>query len=234
MCGIFGYTGSEKLEKHFFEFMKHRGPDARCIKKDDHLTLGHLRLSIIDLDSDANQPFEKDGSILVFNGEIYNYLELQKTYLSGYKFNTRSDTEVLITLLNKFGLDILNELNGMFAFAYLNKKKELFLVRDRFGVKPVYYTQVDKRFYFSSEIKPLLFLNPNNNLDESIIKSYFEDTATDFDERSGYNNINQIKPGHYMLAKQGKINEQSRWYFGLDKKKLYENKKQLKGSNLIR
>jgi asparagine synthase (glutamine-hydrolysing) len=227
MCGIFGYTGSEKLEKLFFETMKHRGPDARGIKKSNNLTLGHLRLSIIDLNLCSNQPFEKDGSILVFNGEIYNYLELQKKYLSKDCLNTRSDTEVLITLLNKFGIDILNELNGMFAFAYLNKKQELFLVRDRFGVKPLYYTQVDEKLYFSSELKPLLFVNPNNNLDESIIKSFFDDTATDFDERSGYININSIKPGHYILMKNNKIYEQSGWYFGFDKKRLYGNSKQL-------
>tara|TARA_B100001057_G_scaffold498829_1_gene607264 strand:- start:1288 stop:3030 length:1743 start_codon:yes stop_codon:yes gene_type:complete len=224
MCAIFGYTGLEKLEEHFFEFMKHRGPNARDIKKSNNYTLGHLRLSIIDLDIAANQPFEKDGSILVFNGEIYNYLELQKKYLSEQQLNTKSDTEVLITLLNKFGINILNELNGMFAFAYLNKKQELFIVRDRFGVKPVYYTQVHEKFYFSSELKPLLHLNPNTDLDDSIINSYFEDTATDFDERSGYNNINLIKPGHYMIVKNGKINEQSRWYFGFDQKRLYGNK----------
>jgi asparagine synthase (glutamine-hydrolysing) len=224
MCGIFGYSGSENIEEYFFQLMKHRGPDSKGIKKTSKWNLGHLRLSIIDLDSSANQPFEKDGSILVFNGEIYNYLELKEKYFLGYKFNTNSDTEILITLLNKFGLNILNELNGMFAFAYLNKKQELFLVRDRFGVKPIYFTNIVDNFYFSSEIKPLLFLQKNCNLDETIINSYFDDTATDFDERSGYKNINLIKPGHYALVKQSKINEQSRWYFGFDKKRSYENK----------
>ena len=227
MCGIFGYTGLDNLDSNFFELMKHRGPDARGIKKKSNWTLGHLRLSIIDLDSSANQPFEKDGSILVFNGEIYNYLELKDKYLSGDQLNTHSDTEVLISLLNKFGLDILNELNGMFAFAVLNKDQELYLARDRFGVKPLYYTRISKEFYFSSEIKPLLTLRSNYNLDESIVKSYFEDTATDYDERSGYNDIYSIKSGHYKKVNHDKIHKQSKWYFGFNKTRFYGNKKEL-------
>lgn len=224
MCGIFGYTGSKNLEKHFFKLMEHRGPDAKGIKKNDNLTLGHLRLSILDLDSNANQPFVKDGANLVFNGEIYNYLELQEKYLSKHQFKTRSDTEVLITLLNKFGLNILNELNGMFAFAYLNKNQELFLVRDRFGVKPLYYAIINENIYFSSEIKPLIFLNKKKNLDISIIRSYFEEMATDFNERSGYNNVSLIKPGHYKIVKAGKITNQFKWYLGFDSNISLKNK----------
>ena len=156
MCGIFGYNHTNIKEDSFFNLMKHRGPDASSSIKFLGWTLGHLRLSIIDLDPLANQPFEKDGSYLIFNGEIYNYLELKKKYFSDHKFKTQSDTEVLLALLNKFGLDILNELNGMFAFAYLNKKGEMYLVRDRFGVKPLYYSLIDGIFYFASEIKPLI------------------------------------------------------------------------------
>ena len=81
MCGIFGYTDKKNLQHYFFELMKHRGPDARDIKKISQWTLGHLRLSIIDLDSSSNQPFESDGSTIIYNGEIYNFLELKKKYL---------------------------------------------------------------------------------------------------------------------------------------------------------
>ncbi len=227
MCGIFGYTDTNNLENYFFQLMSHRGPDAKAIKKTKKWTLGHLRLSIIDLDSSSNQPFESDGSILVFNGEIYNFLELKKKYLSNYKLRTKSDTEVLIALLNKFGLDILDELNGMFAFAFINKNNELFLVRDRFGVKPVYYTVIDENFYFASEIKPLLSLKTNCNLNNSTIKSYFESKGTDFDEESGYNKIFSIKPGHYISITNDKISEQKKWYFGLNKNRNYGTSKQL-------
>ncbi len=227
MCGIFGYTDTKNLENYFFKLMKHRGPDAKGLKNTTKWTLGHLRLSIIDLDASSNQPFESNGSILVYNGEIYNFLELKKKYLSGYKFRTKSDTEVLITLLNKFGLNILNELNGMFAFAYLNKKNELFLVRDRFGVKPIYYTAIDQKFYFASEIKPLLGIKLNSNLNDSTIKSYFEDKGTDFDEESGYKDIYSIRPGHYISICNNKISDQNKWYFGLNIKKKYKNNSQL-------
>lgn len=227
MCGIFGYTDKKNLQHYFFELMKHRGPDARDIKKISQWTLGHLRLSIIDLDSSSNQPFESDGSTIIYNGEIYNFLELKKKYLSDYKFKTKSDTEVLIVLLNKFGLDILDELNGMFAFAFINKNKELFLVRDRFGVKPIYYTLIDKEFYFASEIKPLIALRSDCNLNNSTIESYFQNKGTDFNEESGYKEIYSIKPGHYISITNDKVSDQNRWYFGFNQNRNYGNKKQL-------
>ena len=247
MCGIFGYTNKDldldldldsdldsdldlqtnNLENFFFKLMKHRGPDAQGIKKTLEWTLGHLRLSIIDLDSSSNQPFESDGSNLVYNGEVYNFLELKEKYLSKHEFKTKSDTEVLITLLNKFGLNILNELNGMFAFAYLNKNKELFLVRDRFGVKPIYYTLINKKFYFSSEIKPLLAIKSNCNLENSTIKSYFDSKGTDFGEESGYKGIYSIKSGHYISINKSKISDQHKWYFGFNKNRSYGHKNQL-------
>jgi len=224
MCGIFGYSGREKLEKSFFQLMKHRGPDAAKKKKISNWNLGHLRLAIIDKSSSANQPYEKNGAVLTFNGEIYNYIELRKKYFPDLKLNTNSDTEILIMLLNKFGLKILNELNGMFAFAYLNKKKELFLVRDRFGVKPIYYTKIKKNFYFSSEIKPLLFLKSKFKLNQSMLKSYFADTATDFNEQSGYDEIFQIKRGHYKILKNNeKTVKQIKWYYDLSKTRFHKN-----------
>lgn len=227
MCGIFGYTDTNSLENNFFQLMSHRGPDAKGTKKTIKWTLGHLRLSIIDLNSSSNQPFEEDGSILVYNGEIYNFLELKNKYLLDHRFKTKSDTEILLALLNKFGLDILDELNGMFAFAFINKNNELFLVRDRFGVKPVYYTLIDQNFYFASEIKPLLALKSNCNLNNETIKSYFENKGTDFEKESGYKDIYSIKPGHYISINEDKISDQIKWYFGLNKNRNYGTSKQL-------
>jgi asparagine synthase (glutamine-hydrolysing) len=227
MCGIFGYQGIENHENLFFDLLKHRGPDAHaCIKK-SNWTLGHLRLSIIDIDSLSNQPFEKDGAVLVFNGEIYNYIELKEKYFPGEIFRTQSDTEVLISLLNKFGLSILDDLNGMFAFAYLDRCGQLYLVRDRFGVKPLYYCRINELLYFSSEMKPLLALLNDCELDESIVEAFMIDTATDFDDRSGYKNIKSLMSGHYILVNKEVEQNQKKWYFGLDKKRSYGGKKQL-------
>ncbi len=164
MCGISGIwktsgvVDSSQLE-HFNHTLNHRGPDAKgnWISEDETLGLAQTRLSIIDLSSDANQPFfsSSNQSVLVFNGEIYNFQELSQKIPGGLR--TNSDTEVLIELLEKKGPETLSELNGMFAFAYYSKeKKELLLARDRIGIKPLYVFEKDGVFAFASEIKALV------------------------------------------------------------------------------
>ncbi len=145
MCGIAGIIGGkhsrEDLQK-MLGSIRHRGPDASAIYRDDNCLLGHNRLSIIDLSPEANQPFsDASGRFqLIFNGEIYNYKELKAEIGDRYDFKTSSDTEVLLASYIIFGKDCLEKLNGMFAFAIWDKhKKELFAARDRFGVKPFYY-----------------------------------------------------------------------------------------------
>lgn len=219
MCGIFGYntTTNETANKRFFTDLAHRGPDAEATHQCGSWTLGHLRLSIIETSSASNQPFLKDGNTLIFNGEIYNYLELAHDRLSGTPLKTASDTEVLITLLNQAGVACLNQLNGMFAFAWHEHSSDsLYLVRDRFGVKPLYYTTVGGHLYFSSEITPLTRLQPTTQLDDEIIASFMADTATDFDERSGVSGIKQVRPGHYLkVSAAGSVTEIP-WYHGHD------------------
>jgi asparagine synthase (glutamine-hydrolysing) len=219
MCGIFGYNQASDHVRNttFFADLAHRGPDATAIHQTGRWTLGHLRLSIIETSSASNQPFLKDGNALVFNGEIYNYLELTRDQLSPGSLRTSSDTEVLITLLNRDGLSCLNRLNGMFAFAWHNHQTDtLHLVRDRFGVKPLYYTTIGDHIYFSSEIKPLARLQNTITLDEGIITSFMNDTATDFDERSGLIGIQQVRPGHYLtITSSGTVSEHC-WYQGSD------------------
>jgi asparagine synthase (glutamine-hydrolysing) len=219
MCGIFGYNQASEESRNgiFFADLAHRGPDAAATCETGSWTLGHLRLSIIETSSASNQPFLKGGNALVFNGEIYNYLELSRDHLSNEVLRTASDTEVLITLLNRDGLSCLNRLNGMFAFAWHNGKTDtLHLVRDRFGVKPLYYTSVGGHVYFSSEITPLARLQKNIQLDDGIIASFMADTATDFDERSGVVGIRQVRPGHYLqITADGSVAEVP-WYHGQD------------------
>lgn len=163
MCGICGFygTNNSKLIQDMVQVMKHRGPDANGFIENDNCTLGHVRLSIIDLSNNANQPMVNFESsvILSYNGEIYNYKEVRKTLESkGVIFRTHSDTEVILNAYIEYGEYFVEKLDGMFAIAIYNKIEDtLYLYRDRFGKKPLlYFTKQDKLF-FASELKALLY-----------------------------------------------------------------------------
>ena len=176
MCGIAGYIGfkplSETSVKSCLSTMERRGPDAQrfVLGKlgNTHYALLHSRLSIIDLDPRSHQPYVFDDCTLVFNGEIYNYIELRKELIAkGYEFQTDSDTEVLIKAYRCFGKECVHHFEGMWAFALLdNRSNELLLSRDRFAEKPLYYLIQDQQLFFASEIKQIEALkgqklNPN-------------------------------------------------------------------------
>ncbi|WP_324171534.1 asparagine synthase (glutamine-hydrolyzing) [Sulfurimonas sp.] len=155
MCGIIGSNKNSFNHKDVLDSIKHRGYDNQSFILNDGAYFGHSRLSIIDLDAEANQPMIFDNIILVFNGEIYNYKTLIKEHNLDVK--TASDSEVIIRLYQKYNLEFLNMLEGMFSFCIYDKKKELyFCARDRFGKKPFYYYEEDGSFYFASEIKAIL------------------------------------------------------------------------------
>lgn len=148
MCGIHGSTFrySDDCINRKLSSMNFRGPDFQSFKryhfaKDKELILGHVRLSILDLDTRSNQPFDYNDRIsIVFNGEVYNFAELKRTHLQGVSLRTTSDTEVICALYDKYGQKCVELLNGMFAFVILDKSKgELFGARDRLGKKPFYY-----------------------------------------------------------------------------------------------
>ncbi|KKQ86168.1 MAG: Asparagine synthetase [Candidatus Woesebacteria bacterium GW2011_GWB1_38_8] len=221
MCSIFGFyrNTDKKTLQMFFDTMRYRGPDAEASIKIDNWLLGNQRLSIIDPRERSDQPMIIGDDYIVYNGEIYNYIELRDKYLKKVKLHTTSDTEILLRLLAKFGLKILNQLNGMFAFAWYNsKKKELVLVRDRFGVKPLHWMRFRLGLYFSSEIKPLIKLRKNINFDDTILASFIENTATDFDHRSFVENINLVPPGHYLKIDEKQKTELRKWYSYSDTK----------------
>ena len=166
MCGIFGTTlrYSRKVIEHKLELMNFRGPDHTGIKEFDvssdmKLTLGHVRLSILDLDSRSNQPFVYNEDIsIVFNGEVYNYKELKSQYLSDVTLRTTSDTEVICAMYEKFGADCVNYLNGMFAYViYDSKNKVLVGARDRLGKKPFYYWHSSQGLEFASQLKVIQY-----------------------------------------------------------------------------
>lgn len=155
MCGIVGSNKNSFNHKDVLESIKHRGYDNQSFILSNDAYFGHSRLSIIDLDVEANQPMVFDGIILVFNGEIYNYKRLIQEH--ELEVRTASDSEVIIRLYQKYNLEFLNMLEGMFSFCIYDEKKELyFCARDRFGKKPFYYFEKDGSFYFASEIKAIL------------------------------------------------------------------------------
>jgi len=166
MCGICGFTWEDKeTVSHMSQSMRHRGPDQSGLYCDRGISLGHQRLSIIDLTENGRQPMSnEDGTIwVVFNGEIYNHRDIRQWLESkGHKFKSNADTEVIVHGYEELGVKCLEKLTGMFAFAVWDKKKKsLFLARDRLGEKPLYYSMQDGRFIFASEIKAIL-QNPTN------------------------------------------------------------------------
>lgn len=180
MCGIYGTTfpyNREVIERKL-ELMKFRGPNYTGIKEFDvypdiKLTLGHVRLSILDLDARSNQPFVYNNSIsIVFNGEVYNYKELTEQYLSDVTLRTTSDTEVICAMYEKFGMDCVNYLNGMFAYVIYDKNKNILTgARDRLGKKPFYYWFTNEGFEFASQIKVIKYGN-DMQIDELARKFY--------------------------------------------------------------
>jgi asparagine synthase (glutamine-hydrolysing) len=201
-----------------FGLMRHRGPDAeRAAYYDDgRVCLAHQRLSIIDVSDRANQPMERDGTALAYNGEIYNYLELRRERLAHESFSTDSDTEVLHAGLRHEGLRFLNRANGMFAFAYYDARtRALWLARDRYGVKPLHYLVQDGVLYFASEIRPLVAIKRDPAPNLPIYRRFMRDTATDYDDQTFVDGIFQVRKGHALVCVDGTIGQQP-WYFGRD------------------
>ncbi len=161
MCGIagfIGFTNNAELAARANKIQQHRGPDNQTVWNDGYLAFAHQRLSIIDLSEAANQPQHKHNLAIVFNGEIYNYKELQAKLISEKQvaFKTSSDTEVVLEMFRNYGAESLNYLIGMFTFAIYNKDShELFIARDHFGIKPLFYTRG------SREMKPCLTIVTN-------------------------------------------------------------------------
>ena len=221
MCGIAGFVGKEKNMKKILKGMtdriKHRGPDGEGYFFDGDIALAHRRLSIIDL-STGNQPmFNEDETVVtVYNGEIYNYVELKdKLIKAGHKFRTKSDTEVLVHGFEEWGKDLPKYLRGMFAFAIYNKNtKELFLARDNFGIKPLYYTLMNDTFMFASEIKAFLDAPDfKKELNEEILQTFLEFSFVPTNE-TFFKGVYRLDAGASLLYKDGKITIDR--YFKLD------------------
>jgi asparagine synthase (glutamine-hydrolysing) len=218
MCGITGIIGN--FEAHQLDAMllsqQHRGPDATGKYTDEGFAaLGHNRLAIIDLSAQSNQPFlDPSGRyVLVFNGEIYNYIELKKELQSAYTFKTESDTEVLLAAFLVYGKQCLQKLNGMFAFAiWDNQDKKLFAARDRFGVKPFFYSFQNKVLYFSSEIKAIQAAGISKIPNEKVWASYFAYGSYGNPNETFWEGIEQLAGGHFLEYENHHLSIK-KWYF---------------------
>ena len=218
MCGIngfFNYSGV-KLRSHagFVEKMNnrivHRGPDdsGTWLSEDEKVHLGHQRLSILDLSEAGHQPMLSPfGPVIVFNGEIYNFPELRSRF-DHRLFSSQTDTEVLLYLYERYGVDMLKELNGMFAFSLWDPaKRQLLLARDRIGIKPLYYTVQKGIFAFSSEIKALLELSwVEAKLDEEALYHFLTYNKV-MPPHTMFEGIHKIKPGHYLVVSDQGVDE---------------------------
>ncbi len=220
MCGIVGLVTKKEKEntiKLMSDRIKHRGPDGDGYFIDGDVALGHRRLSIIDLSTGDQPMFNEDGSVVtVFNGEIYNYQELKEELIAlGHDFKTKSDTEVLVHGYEEWHTDLPKHLRGMFAFAIYDKNKnEVFLARDNFGIKPLYYAKMNDTFMFASEIKAFLDVPDFEKVfNESILETYLEFSFVPTNE-TFFKGVHRLDAGCSLLYKDGEIKLNK--YFKLD------------------
>ena len=230
MCGIVGFApvkenGAEIL-KQMMDRIAHRGPDGEGQFVDEYVALGHRRLSIIDL-AGGTQPMATEHLVVVFNGEIYNYLELKKELENkGHHFKTNSDTEVLLHGYEEYHYEIVNHLRGMFSFAlYDTTTHELFCARDHFGIKPFYYYFDQEHFLFASEIKGFLD-HPDfkKELNRDVLDIYLKMNFV-AGEQTFFKNVKQLLPGHYLVYKDKQV--EIKRYYSIQFKDQYKSDQEM-------
>ncbi len=234
MCGFIGFISdsnnkqidsiSQKFNIYFGK-LKERGPDYSEIKKikfkSKIIQVGFVRLSIQDLNKNSNKIFYNNDNLLLFNGEIYNHLELREKYLQNYNFSTNTDTEVLFKLFEKKGENIVNELQGIFSFVYINLKTEqIFMVRDFTGTKPLYYLCNNKDLFFSSEAWFLYSLS-NKELDKKSVNFFLNFGFTE-EEKTLIKNVNKVKPRYIYDFNLSSNTLNKKLYFNLSKLKSFK------------
>ena len=226
MCGIAGFvdgpsatapldrSGSTSLLRQMCDVIRHRGPDDEGVWVAEGVALGMRRLSIIDLSTGHQPIFNEDRSMwTVFNGEIYNFRELREELITlGHRFYTASDTEVIVHAYEQWGVDAITRLRGMFGLAvWDDRRKTLLVARDRIGIKPLYYAQVNGRLYFGSEIKSLLCApGVPRELDAEALDHYLSFLYTPRDS-SIFQGISKLPPGHLLLWRDGQLSVRQYW-----------------------
>ncbi|WP_417855711.1 asparagine synthase (glutamine-hydrolyzing) [Xanthomarina gelatinilytica] len=230
MCGIAGFYGdinkkqSVSTLKHMLTRIKHRGPDQSGVYVSDYVGLGSVRLSIIDLSSGTMPISNQDNSLwIVFNGEIYNHMELREDLIQkNHIFKTRSDTEVILHLYEEYGPECLKKLNGQFAIAIWDKhKEELFLARDRVGIRPLFYTQTKSAFVFASEIKAFMEYPEVSLKFSNKALSEYVTFWTALSPNTVFENVFEVPPGTYMLVNHKGIKSNTYWELPIVKPNAY-------------
>ena len=220
MCGIAGIvnlkrqrvSGLSRALSAMGGLLAHRGPDhgAAWMSEAGDVGFAHRRLSIIDLSAEAHQPMTgPNGAVLAHNGEVYNYLELQRELAAHWRFRTRSDTETILAAYDRWGADCPSRLRGMFAFAIWDGER-LFCARDRFGVKPFYYAQVGDLFMFASEAKALVPFLPRVETDPEAFAEYATFQFS-LGEATLFGGIKRLMPGHSLTVEHGRVSVRRYW-----------------------
>ena len=230
MCGIAGFIDKKKtvtqkergaIVKNMLLLMEHRGGDAFGIKSIDNVTFGHTRLSIVDLSKFGNQPFsDNQGSLLSFNGEIYNHEILRREYLNEVKISSNSDTATLFELLRKYSIEsTLEKIQGMFAFSFLDAKKyKVILSIDRFAIKPLYYIDTPKYFAWASEIKAFKAIPGfSPQINESVLGEYMVFRHV-VGQKTLFKNVCKIQAGEFLSYNLKNNTIRSRKYYRLNKR----------------
>lgn len=221
MCGIAGiirFDGApadESALRGMMKVMKHRGPDDEGVYTDNSTGFGFVRLSILDLSELGHQPMHSaDGELtIIFNGEIFNYIELRQELQSFYPFKSGSDTEVILAAYLRWGKGCLGKLNGMWAFAIHDKRNdEVFISRDRFGIKPLYYYQDDTKFVFASDIPPVLSVKEDKRkANDKIIYDFLMFNRTNHSDETFFSGVKKLQHSGAVSIKNGSVSF-SRWY----------------------
>jgi asparagine synthase (glutamine-hydrolysing) len=225
MCGIAGIINKNGapvdrgLLQQMTELGRHRGPDGVGYHLSANVGLGHRRLAIIDLSAGGAQPMHSgDGRLIIsYNGEIYNYLELrQQLQRRGHRFDTTSDTEVILAAYAEWGPECVHQFNGMWAFAIHDRQRQrLFCSRDRFGVKPFNYIENANLFAFASEIKQLLDLLPQRIANSGVMHTFLITGFVDYSDETFFQNVKKLLPGHNLLVDLGTGTVECRQYYGI-------------------
>lgn len=208
MCGISGVINKNNYKikkeeiKSINDLIYHRGPDDEGFYFGKNFAFGHRRLSILDLSSDGHQPMTYlDKYVITYNGEVYNYLEIkEELQKDGYTFCSHTDTEVILASYDKWGENCVNRFNGMWAFAIYDKEKNIiFCSRDRFGVKPFYYTEIDNNFVFGSEIKQLLEFYEDRYVNKKVLMNYLVIGYENYNNETFFENIFKLQQSHNLI-----------------------------------
>lgn len=232
MCGISGIISKYKnaIDESQLKVMNdsiiHRGPDAEGYYFYKNIGFGHRRLSILDLSEQGAQPMHySNGYVITYNGEIYNYIELREELKTlGYKFESETDTEVLLASYQEWGNKCVDRLNGMWAFAILDKKKQvIFCSRDRFGIKPFFYHESEKHLFFGSEIKQLLTQIPSKKANRQVLFDFLYLGYHHHTNETFFEGIHSLAPGYNLVYDLQKNHFDIEQYYKLTIKKEYES-----------